>query len=129
MKLVVDEAWSEALRTAIRDAERLVVSALATTEVRRALHRAEQPDWEPLADRALSRCTVLRIEGSVLERAGAMRPPELRSLDAIHLATAERLRQRLDAFVTYDDRLGAAAAAASWTVLDPGRGSPSTGDG
>ncbi|HXZ75136.1 MAG TPA: hypothetical protein VEH31_30290 [Streptosporangiaceae bacterium] len=43
----------------------------------------------------------------------ASRPGLLRSLDAIHLATARILAPELDAFVSYDDRLLRAATDAA----------------
>jgi uncharacterized protein len=51
----------------------------------------------------------------------AMNEPDrgLRSLDAIHLATARVLGQELDGLVTYDDRLAKAAADAGFTVISP----------
>ena len=46
-------------------------------------------------------------------------PATVRSLDAIHLATALRVRKQLTAFVTYDDGLARAAAGAGLTVDRP----------
>lgn len=45
----------------------------------------------------------------------------LRTLDALHLASAVLLREALAAFVAYDDRLLAAARAADLDVHTPGR--------
>jgi predicted nucleic acid-binding protein len=47
------------------------------------------------------------------------RPAALRTLDAIHLATAMALAPGLDAFVTYDDRLAEAARALGLPVIRP----------
>ncbi len=49
-----------------------------------------------------------------------MGPPELRSLDAIHLATAERLRDDLSELVIYDDLLADAARQLGFRVSSPG---------
>jgi uncharacterized protein len=52
---------------------------------------------------------------------GVMNEPDrgLRSLDAIHLATARILAPELDALVTYDDRLASAANDAGLVTLAP----------
>jgi predicted nucleic acid-binding protein len=55
----------------------------------------------------------------VLDAAGRMQPSALRSLDAIHLATAEQLEDELGDFVTYDERLANAAAAHGFRVAQP----------
>ena len=52
----------------------------------------------------------MRVNDRVLNLAGTMRPPEIRSVDAIHLATAERLRDEISELVIYDERMADAAA-------------------
>jgi uncharacterized protein len=52
----------------------------------------------------LSRIDLIRISDRILVVAGALMPPELRSLDAIHLATAQQLGAELARIVTYDAR-------------------------
>jgi uncharacterized protein len=46
-------------------------------------------------------------------------PPELRSLDAIHLATASLLGDSLGKVVTYDTRMAEAARGLGWSVVAP----------
>jgi predicted nucleic acid-binding protein len=53
------------------------------------------------------------------DEAGIMSPPELRSLDAIHLASARTLGRKLEALVTYDQRLAGAAAWHGLPVVSP----------
>jgi uncharacterized protein len=55
----------------------------------------------------------------LLERAGELGPPPLRSLDAIHLASALSIGAELTAFVAYDRRLQAAAEAERLPVVAP----------
>jgi len=55
----------------------------------------------------------------VLSLAGTLLPPELRSLDAIHLATAERLRGEVGELVIYDERMAAAARQLGHRVSAP----------
>jgi predicted nucleic acid-binding protein len=48
---------------------------------------------------------MVRVYNRVLDAAGALQPPEIRSLDAIHLATAQQLGRDLGHVITYDDRM------------------------
>jgi predicted nucleic acid-binding protein len=96
-----------------------VSSALLRIEVVRAVARV-LPSALPDARDLLTAFDFIAIDDDIVER--AMDEPDrmLRSLDAIHLATARVLDEDLDAVVTYDDRLAAAAADAGMTVLRPG---------
>jgi predicted nucleic acid-binding protein len=67
----------------------------------------------------LARLDLIRLNDRVLNAAGAMEPLELRSLDAIHLATAEQLGSELGPFVTYDERLADAARQQGHGVATP----------
>jgi uncharacterized protein len=108
VKLAVREPESSALRAYLRRRGPLVSSALARTEVVRALL--------PLGDRAVKRghdvlatLELVRINDRVLRSAGELEPPDLRSLDAIHIASAKQFDSELRQLVTYDDRLISAA--------------------
>jgi predicted nucleic acid-binding protein len=110
VKLAVMEAESGALRRYVRRRGPLVVSALARTEVARAL----LPIGPAAVERGievLRRIELLRISDRVLSEAGSFLPAELRSLDAIHLATMKQLGPSLRRLVTYDARMAAAATA------------------
>lgn len=68
----------------------------------------------------LESTTLLALRTDLLTRAGTLLPPALRSLDAIHLASALIIRDELDAFVAYDARLLEAASALGLPVASPG---------
>lgn len=68
----------------------------------------------------LSDLVLMPIDDEVLERASTVGAPNLRALDAIHLATALSIQSEIGSFFTYDDRLAAAAAAHGFAVLGPG---------
>ena len=87
VKLVVAEPESKALRRYLVRRQPLVSSALARTEVARAL-MPSGPEIVGRGEDALRRIQLLRVNDRVLAQAGRMEPPELRSLDAIHLASA-----------------------------------------
>lgn len=118
VKLAVREPESLALRRYLRRRQPLISSALARTEVVRALLPAG--DAAVARGRSvLQRIDLVRVSDSILNAAGLLHPPEMRSLDAIHLATAQALGRELKAFVTYDDRMVRAATRLDHRVVQP----------
>jgi uncharacterized protein len=118
VKLAVREPESDALRRHLRRRRPWVSSSLARTEVLRALLPAG--DAALAAGRGvLARCDLVRVNDRVLNLAGTMQPAELRSLDAIHLATAERLGSDVSELVIYDERLAEAARQRGYRVSSP----------
>jgi uncharacterized protein len=95
-----------------------VSSALLRIEVIRAVSRA-MPAALPDARALLLAFDYVSIDDEVVE--AAMNEPDrmLRSLAAIHLATARVLGPDLDGLATYDDRLAVAAKDAGIPVIDP----------
>ena len=71
------------------------------------------------ARRSLLRIDLVRVNDRILEIAGTMLPQTLRSLDAIHLATALRLADDLTELVTYDDRMADTARDMGFRVVAP----------
>jgi uncharacterized protein len=118
VKLAVAEPESAPLRRYLRRRGPLVVSALARMEVGRALM--------PLGARAVRRGTdvlgrldLVRVSDRILADAAILKPAELRSLDAIHLATIGQLGSSLSRVITYDERLANAVRAAGLSVVAP----------
>ena len=100
----------------------LVTSKLAEVEVPRALRR-NRPGVLGAVAGVLSRLYRVEINDPVRATAAAYVDRSLRSLDAIHLATAETVAasgKPVSAFVTYDKRLAAAAEDVGMTVVAPG---------
>lgn len=118
VKLAVAEAESAALRRYLRRRRPLVSSALARTEVGRALLPFGDASVRRGTD-VLARVNLVRINDRVLEFAARLLPAEVRSLDAIHLATAHQLGPDLARIVTYDERMSLAAAALGLPVAAP----------
>ncbi len=118
VKLAVAEPESAALRRYLSRRQPLVSSALARVEVVRALLPS---GLEAVArgQQVLRRLQLLRLTGQVLDEAGLLEPAELRSLDAIHLASARLLGPSVKQVVTYDKRMAAAAKAIGWSVASP----------
>jgi uncharacterized protein len=118
VKLAIAEPESAALRRYLRRRRPLASSALAKAEVVRALLPLGEPAMRR-GQEVLARLELIRISDRILAAAGQLMPAELRTLDAIHLATAQRLGSDLARIVTYDERLHAAAQAAGCPVAAP----------
>jgi uncharacterized protein len=121
VKLIVPESEAAAVRQLLRAWPRRVTSALATVEVARASRRysLEESVAVRRATHALAQVGVIAISDEILLRAAELQPMTLRSLDAIHLASALSLERDLGAFVTYDADLADAARALNIDVLAP----------
>lgn len=118
VKLVDREPESPALRRFLRGRRALFASALVRTEVARAV----LPLGPQLAKRArdvLAAVELVRVSDRILNVAGTLVPLDMRTLDAIHLATAQELEDDLARVVTYDDRIAAAASSLGMTVVSP----------
>jgi predicted nucleic acid-binding protein len=121
VKLATPEAETDALRAELGTYDARVTSRLATVEVARALRRRGAAS-AALADavaEAFTRLAIVELDEAIAEPAGRTDPPTLRSLDAIHLASALALGSELRAVVTYDTRLADAARAAGLEVITP----------
>jgi hypothetical protein len=95
-------------------------SALALTELPRALRRAGFGTVvRRRAREVLARIALVDVDRRILAVAAALEPADLRTLDAIHLATALAVREELDVIVTYDRRLRVAAERAHLEVEAP----------
>jgi len=121
VKLVQVEAESTALRRYLRKAsgDLRVTSALARVELVRAVAPGG-PAARSHARRVLGRLHVLDVSRDVLEYAADLAPGRLlRSLDAIHLASAQQAGGDLRAVVTYDQPMATAALALGMVVNAP----------
>ena len=120
VELVLDEPESAALETWLVGRAPLSVTAsdLVRVELIRAVARAA-PAGVPRARTLLAGVDLVPITRDLLEVAADLGPPSLRSLDALHLATALSLGSALDAFVVYDERLAHAATDAGLQVVAP----------
>ena len=120
LKLVVLEPESAVLREFLRTYASRIASTLAEVEVPRALRRAGYGAAEGRRAReVVARIALVDVDRRILRGAAALGPPSLRSLDAIHLATALSLGEDLAGIVTYDRRLAHAALGADLEVWAP----------
>lgn len=118
MKLVVSEAETEALRLEIRDFESLATSRVARVEVGRSARRRSRETGR-VAREVLEGFVLLPLDDPVLTAAEKLPPSELRSLDALHVASAISLGDELGTLITYDRRMTRAATAAGLSALAP----------
>jgi predicted nucleic acid-binding protein len=117
IKLVRSEAESSALRRDLVGRD-LLSSALLVVEGRRAARRYGELAGTR-ARAALTAITLLPLEEPILDAASELNPVELRSLDALHLATVLSLGEDIDRFYCYDERLAGAAQTLGVAVAQP----------
>lgn len=120
MKLVVEEPESAALRRFVEASKpRLATCELAIVELLRAVRvAAAGADGIRRARQELDATEVLDVDRELLETAVSWTSAQVRSLDAIHLASALRIGAR--EMLVYDRRLAQAAEGAGLEVLSPG---------
>ena len=119
LKLAVVEAESAAVRTYLaKPGVRRLSSTLLRTECLRAV-RHLGPDALATVREGLRRVDLIGIDDRILDGAGMLEPGVLRTLDAIHLATAMAVGDDLEAIVTYDDRMIAAARLLGLPTASP----------
>lgn len=121
LKLLHDEAESDELTDwlAARAGTPIVSSELAKVEVIRACRRIN-PTTLPEATALLASLDLVPLSGTVIDEAANVGATTLRSLDALHLASALAIRAQLTAFIAYDHRLAEAASTAGLELLAPG---------
>lgn len=120
VKLVFDEDESPVLARWVEDRAEVpkISSQLSIIELLRVCRRLDEAasDAATLLLRGLD---LLPVDRAVIDQAATVDPQELRSLDAIHLATALTVRESLTALVAYDDRLCSAGRRAGLPVESP----------
>jgi len=122
MKMVTREKETPALTSFVNgenpwgEPVRWGTSYLGKTEVTRAAARISAKAQEA-AGRVISHLWLTPIDRHIIELAGLVSPSTLRTLDALHLATALKLGYPL---VAYDQKLIQAARAAGLSVYSPG---------
>ena len=118
VKLVVPEPESAALRAELARWNRRVSSALVRAELIRASARVGAAARR-LAERVLATLDLIAVDDAILDAAGRLRPPELRTLDAVHLASARVIGPALGGLVAYDTRLLDGARAVRLPTIVP----------
>jgi len=119
LKLVVAEAESRALKGRLGEWPDRASSALLRTEVVRALLRSGNESQIVNARRLFKSLHLIRIDEPLLDQAGDLGPSVLRSLDAIHVATALSIGTQLEVAITYDSRQREAFESVGIEVLGP----------
>jgi predicted nucleic acid-binding protein len=120
VKLIFEEAESAALEewVTLRSDVPKISSDLSTVELLRTCRRVDEAAVEN-AKLLLGGIDLLPVDRSILEKAAALGPTDLRSLDAIHLASALSVKVNLTALVAYDSRLCSAATNSDIEVVSP----------
>lgn len=119
VKLVVEEPETGALRGFLAAGDqRRVSSALLRTELLRAVRHLGAEALATVRE-ALRRIDLVGIDDRILDAAGTLEPRILRTLDAIHVATAMAVGDDLEAIVTYDERMLEAATLLGFSTATP----------
>lgn len=116
VKLVLAEPETEALQALLPTLPGLITSAISAVEVVRAT-KASPPALESDARRLVDGCLQVAVDNEVIAQAQELADPRLRTLDAIHLASA--LSARAQRMVVYDRRLAQAARESGLEILAP----------
>jgi predicted nucleic acid-binding protein len=106
------------LRAFLTERRLRFTSRVAAVEVLRAVRRVEGAGDAPVAE-AFGGIAIVEHDEGLATRAGELAPASMRTLDAIHLASALTLAEDVESFVTYDSRLADAARAVGLAVASP----------
>ena len=96
------------------DQHYVISGRIIETEMRRAATRLDIDQFE--VSTVLRAIEIIEITPAIFRAAGQTSPPHLRSLDALHLATA--LAANASAMITLAQRLGEACSEVGLPVLD-----------
>jgi predicted nucleic acid-binding protein len=118
VKLPLREAEEDALLAELAEWDGYVSSALLAVEAIRACARYDKRHATD-ARSFLEGVALLPLDEAVLDEAARLGPVRLRSLDALHLATALSVRDEIGVFVSYDERLADAARELGLRVVRP----------
>lgn len=119
VRVTVEEPESRALRVFLSDRQsRRTSSALLRAEALRAVRHLGAEALATVRE-GLRRVDLIGIDDRILDAAGMLEPRILRTLDAIHLATALSLGDDLAEIVTYDERMTEAARLLGLPTISP----------
>lgn len=119
LKLIFEESETAELEAFLEEWPVQVSSALARVEVMRIAAQVEDRAVEHETNRVLRAMNLVRVDDAIIAAAAAIKPAGLRSLDALHLATAQTFGHHLAGMVVYDRRLAAAARDHGLVVWAP----------
>jgi uncharacterized protein with PIN domain len=122
VKLVKTEPETTALRAALGNEPSLVTSRIGVVETARAATRAGDDAALNALHALVPTMDLIELDRTVARRVMEVGPPVVRTLDAIHIASAALLGDALDLLVAYDRRLLDAAASLGLPVASPGAG-------
>jgi predicted nucleic acid-binding protein len=118
VKLIVQEPETEALQNYLQKWPRHTSSALLYAETIRAVWRLGSASIQ-LARARLDQLSLITIDRDILSTAAMAQPSTLRTLDAIHLASALAIGPDLGTLISYDQRLNLAATELGITIASP----------
>ena len=120
VKIVLREVGSPELIDFLAGRSDRVSSVIAAVEAPRAILRRE-PGAAASVAALIEGLDLVRLDAAIVRRAASLPPTVVRSLDAIHIASAMAIGD-IDAFITYDERQAEAARMLGLPVVAPGEG-------
>jgi len=117
--LVLGEPGGAELTASLRGTSARITSVVSRAEVQRAA-ALRDPAAAERAVEIMARLSFIELDSAIVAQAATLRPAALRTIDAIHVASALALAESLDAFVTYDPHRAAAARGVGLSVESPG---------
>ena len=120
-KLFLPEPERSALEGALLERRGLLTSRLSLTECGRIVTRLGREVTDRFIEDVFGPFVLIDLSSDILRAAGGLQPSGLRSLDAIHVASALSLGDPSLEIITYDQRMAEAARAHGLTVVQPGR--------
>ena len=118
VKLVVGERETRALESYLDARDRMATSRLTLVEATRAVVIANPASGFEEVSRLLEQFEVVDVDAGVVDQARRLVSPSLRTLDAVHLASALIVGAR--ELIAYDRRLLDAAARVGLETASPG---------
>lgn len=119
VKLVVVEPESAALTAFLGNWRDRITSRISAVEVARAVRREARRELRDRVAELLESVAFVELNPELARIAGTLDPPTLRSVDAVHVASALSVGTDAGPFVTYDARLKEAAVSAGLEVRAP----------
>ncbi|GAA1655594.1 type II toxin-antitoxin system VapC family toxin [Fodinicola feengrottensis] len=118
LRLIIPHEWTEHLNAHLRRQPQLGTSVIGMVETQRTLMRGATEEQMAWGDRLLREFQEIAVTDEVARTASAIPSRSLRTLDALHVASA--IVAGASQLVTYDKTMAAAARAVGLRVVSPG---------
>ena len=119
VKLVIEEEESRALAHDLTHVDVVVTSIIGRVELERAVRRRHHAAFLDSIEQVLAGVVLIPLDVAIAAVASRIVPEGLRTLDAIHIATATAVSDDLDCCYCYDQRLSDGLTQRGFKVVAP----------